>query len=368
MPEPVWFADIAGLSESDFLKKFDRLISAVDVGARIKKRALVAVKVHFGEKGNTAYVRPSLVRPVVDAVKTAGGVPFVTDCNTLYVGTRGHSAHHLMTAHDHGFTADAIGAPLIIADGLRGDDAVAVPIRGEIFDHAHIGADIVKADALICVSHFKGHELSGFGGTLKNLGMGCAGREGKLAQHSSVSPRVRAKTCTGCGDCTLTCPADAMSVDETASINPETCIGCGQCILTCPTGSIQIVWNESTESFQKKMAEYCLGALAGKQKTSLFFNVITNVTPQCDCYGFSNPFIVPDIGITAGTDPVAVDQASVDLVNKAPGVEGTALKENHKPGDDKFRGVYPQIDWSVQLAHAEKLVLGSRAYTLKEIQ
>ncbi len=179
---------------------------------------------------------------------------------------------------------------------------------------------------------------------------------------------MRAKSCIGCGDCTLTCPADAISVDETASINPETCIGCGQCILTCPTGSIQVVWNESTESFQKKMAEYCLGALAGKEETSFFFNVITNVTPQCDCYGFSNPYIVPDIGITAGPDPVAVDQASVDLVNRAPGIEGTALKENHKPGDDKFRGVYPQIDWSVQLAHAEKLGLGSRAYTLKEVR
>jgi uncharacterized Fe-S center protein len=368
MSEIVWFADIAGLTEPDFLQKFDRLIQASGIEARVAKRALVAVKVHFGEKGNTAYVRPAFIRPVVDAVKAAGGVPFVTDCNTLYVGSRGHSVHHLMTAHDHGFTPDAIGAPILIADGLRGDGAEKVPIKGEIFDHAHIGADIVKADGLISVSHFKGHELSGFGGTLKNLGMGCAGREGKLAQHSSVAPKVKAKTCIGCGDCTLTCPADAITVDETASINPETCIGCGQCILTCPTGSIQIVWNESAQTFQKKMSEYCLGVLAGKEKTSLFFNVITNVTPQCDCYGFSNPYIVPDIGVTVSTDPVAVDQASVDLINAAPGIEGTALKENHKPGGDKFRGVYPAIDWSVQLSHAEKLGLGSRTYTLKEVR
>jgi uncharacterized protein len=368
MSETVLFARIDGLSEKDFLARFGRLIAAAGIETRVAKRALVAIKVHFGEKGNTAYVKPPFIRPVVDAVKAAGAVPFVTDCNTLYVGTRGHSVNHLSTAYDHGFVPEAIGAPVIIADGLRGDGAVSVPIKGEIFDHAHIGADIVRADGLVCVSHFKGHELSGFGGTLKNLGMGGAARRGKLAQHSSVSPRVRVKTCVGCGDCALTCPADAITVDEHASINPETCIGCGQCILTCPTGSIQIVWNESAQSFQKKMAEYCLGVLAGKEKTSLFFNVITAVTPQCDCYGFSNPAIVPDIGITVSVDPVAVDQASVDLVNAAPGIEGTALKEGLAPGGDKFRGVYPQIDWSVQLSHAEKLGLGSRAYTLTEVQ
>jgi len=367
MSETVWFAPIDGLSTTDFLARFERLIAAAGLEGRVARRALVAVKVHFGEKGNTAYVKPPFIKPVVDVVKAAGGIPFVTDCNTLYVGTRSHSVNHLSTAHEHGFTQEAVGAPVVIADGLRGESAVAVPIKGEIFDHAHIGADIVKADGLICVSHFKGHELSGFGGTLKNLGMGSASRQGKLAQHSSVSPRVRSKSCTGCGDCTLTCSADAITVNETASINQETCIGCGQCILTCPTGSIQIVWNESAQSFQKKMAEYCLGAIAGKQKASLFFNVIAAVTPQCDCYGFSNPAIVPDIGIAVSTDPVAVDQASVDLVNAAPGIEGTALKDGISPGGDKFRGVYPQIDWSVQMAHAEKLGLGSRTYTLKEV-
>ncbi len=367
MSSTVWFAGIAGLSEPDFLKKFERLIAAAAVGETVSKRALVAVKVHFGEKGNTAFVKPPYIKPVVDAVKAAGGIPFVTDCNTLYVGTRSHSADHLMTAHAHGFVPEAIGAPVVIGDGLRGGGAVSVPIRGEVLDRVHIGVDIVKADGLMCVSHFKGHELSGFGGTLKNLGMGCASREGKLAQHSNVSPRVRTKTCIACGDCTLTCPANAITVDEAAAINPETCIGCGQCILTCPTGSIQVVWNESTQTFQKKMSEYCLGAMAGKEKTSFFFNVITNVTPECDCYGFSNPFIVPDIGIVASSDPVAVDQASVDLVNAAPGIEGTALKDNHAPGGDKFRGVYPKIDWSIQLSHAEKLGLGSCAYTLKEV-
>jgi uncharacterized Fe-S center protein len=367
MAEKVFFFDVRGLAQDDVVRGIERLADAVDLGAKIKKKALVAVKVHFGEKGNTAYVKPPLVRPVVERIRAAGGAPFVTDCNTLYVGSRGHSVDHLITAREHGFTPDAVGAPIVIADGLRGDNTVSVRITGEIFEHVHIGADIVKADGLVCVTHFKGHELSGFGGAIKNLGMGGAGRQGKLAQHSSVSPKVSAKTCIGCGDCVLTCPADAITVDETAAINPEVCIGCGQCILTCPTGSIKIVWNESAESFQKKMAEYCLGALAGKEKVSAFFNVITNVTPQCDCYGFSKPAIVGDVGIVAATDPVAVDQASVDLVNKAPGIKGGDLTSNLEPGQDKFRGVYPNIDWSVQLIHAEKLGLGTRDYTLVEI-
>jgi uncharacterized protein len=368
MAQTVYFVSLRGLSQDDSVRAMTRLIGAVDIPGLIKKRALTAVKVHFGEKGNTAFVRPPFIKPVVDAIKSVEGIPFVTDCNTLYVGTRGHSVDHLMTAHEHGFTPEAIGAPVIIADGLRGDNVVKVPIKGQILNAAHIGADIVKADALICVTHFKGHELSGFGGALKNLGMGSAGREGKLAQHSSVAPQVTAKTCIACGDCVLTCSANAITVDESAKINPETCIGCGQCILTCPTGSVKITWGQSAEIFQKKMAEYCLGVIAGKEKKSLFFNVINNVTPECDCYGFSNPFIVPDIGITVSTDPVAVDQASVDLVNKETGIAGTALKKNLEPGGDKFRGVHQNIDWSVQLTHAQQLGLGTRDYKLVEIK
>jgi uncharacterized Fe-S center protein len=365
--QKIYFVDARADIKTNLLLKIHKLIEAMDLSGKIKKKALVAIKIHFGERGNTAHLRPTYVRPFVDTIKGAGGIPFVTDCNTLYVGGRGESASHLMTAYDNGFTPGVLGAPVIIADGLRGDNVIGVPIAGEIFKEAFIGSDIVKSDFLVCLTHFKGHELSGFGGSIKNLGMGCAGREGKLAQHSSVSPAVKAKTCTACGDCTLTCPADAITVNDVAEINPEVCIGCGQCILTCPTGSIRIVWNEPAENFQKKMTEYTLGVLAGKEEKTVFFNFIMNVTPQCDCYPFSDAPIVGDIGILAGTDPVAIDQASVDLVNQAPGISHTALSDSVKAGDDKFRAVAPHADWSVQLSHGETVGLGTRKYELIKV-
>ncbi len=367
MAEKIYFADARADMKKNLFTKIGALIEAVDVSGRISNRALTAIKVHFGERGNTAYLRPAYCKPFVDVVKGAGGLPFVTDCNTLYIGARGESVSHLMCAHDNGFTPGALGAPVIIADGLRGDSVVNVPIDGDIFKSAVIGADIVKADSLIALTHFKGHELSGFGGAIKNLGMGCAGREGKLAQHSNVSPKVKKKYCIACGNCADNCPAGAITVEDVAVIDPEVCIGCGQCILSCPTGSIRIVWDSSFEEFQKKMAEYTLGVVKGKEEKMVLFNFIIKVTPACDCYPFSDAPIVGDIGVLCGTDPVAIDQASADLVNGAAGIEGTALKENLEPGADKFRGVYPNVDWSIQLSHGEKVGLGTRDYELIKV-
>lgn len=367
MTEKIYFADARADHKTNLFAKINTLIEKMDVAGKISNRALTAIKVHFGERGNTAFLRPTYCRPFIDAVKGAGGLPFVTDCNTLYIGARGESVSHLMCAYDNGFTPGTLGAPIIIADGIRGDSVVDVPIEGEIFKSAVIGADIVKADALIALTHFKGHELSGFGGAIKNLGMGCAGREGKHAQHSDVAPKVKQKYCTACGNCVENCPANAITIDDKAFIDSEVCIGCGQCILSCPTGSIKIIWNPSYEDFQKKMAEYTLGVLKGKEGKTILFNFIIDVTPACDCYPFSDAPIVGDIGIVCGTDPVAIDQASVDLVNEARGIDDTALKENHEPGGDKFRGVYPYVDWSFQLTHGEKIGLGTRNYELIKV-
>ncbi len=367
MSAKIYFVDARADLKVNIFAKINNLIEAVDLKGKVKKKDLTAIKIHFGEKGNTAHIRPAFVPPFVDAIKESGGLPFVTDCNTLYVGARGESVSHMMTAYENGFTPGVLGAPVIISDGLRGDNVIDVPIKGDIYKEVSIGADIVKSDFLIALTHFKGHELSGFGGTIKNLGMGCAGRKGKLAQHSDVSPKVSKKICEACGDCALNCPADAITVSDVAEINPEKCIGCGQCILTCPVGAIKIVWNPSAEKFQKKMAEYTLGVLAGKENKSIFFNFIINVTPQCDCYPFSDAPIVGDIGILAGVDPVAIDQAAIDLVNEAPGIGGTALKSNLEPGGDKFRGVNPNVDWSIQLSYGEEIGLGTREYELIKV-
>jgi len=240
---------------------------------------------------------------------------------------------------------------------------VRVPVAGKHFREVAVAAEIAHADALVSLAHFKGHELTGFGGTLKNLGMGAAAREGKLAQHSTLSPAVKKKLCIACGECASWCSQGAISVGEVALIDSERCVGCGECILTCPQEAIQVQWNEAPATLQEKMVEHAVAVLNGKQEKSLFLNFATQVSPACDCYGHSDAPIVADLGFVASADPIAADQATVDLVNALPGPPGTALRGNHGAGEDKFRGVYPQVDWSVQLAYGESVGLGSRTYT-----
>ncbi|MDW7710291.1 MAG: DUF362 domain-containing protein [Deferrisomatales bacterium] len=363
----VFYADLRTSPRKSLLDKVEELLHASGAPARVKRGDLVAVKLHFGEKGNTAFLRPIFVRRVVDVLKGLGAKPFLTDTNTLYVGSRGQAVSHLETAIQNGFDYAVVGAPLIIADGLRGSTSVRVDIGGKRLTHVLLGAEIAHADAVVGLAHFKGHELSGFGGCLKNLGMGCAAREGKLAQHSTVAPKVKKKLCVACGECVRWCAQGAIAVGEVAFIDTERCVGCGECILTCPEGAIQIQWNEGPEAMQEKMAEHALGVLKDKRHKSLFLNFATQVSPACDCYGHNDAPIVGDVGILSSTDPVALDQACVDLVNAKPGNEGTALATNRAPGEDKFRGVYPKIDWSVQLRHAEEIGLGSRTYRLRNI-
>jgi hypothetical protein len=250
-----------------------------------------------------------------------------------------------------------------------------------------IASEIAEADALISVAHFKGHELSGFGGTIKNLGMGCASRKGKLAQHSSVSPQVEEKKCVGCGDCVAHCSQLALALVERpgasaansartatggrkrkkAVIDAKKCIGCGECILICANGAIDIAWNQSIPIFLENMVEYTLGVLKGKVNKALFLNFITDVSPACDCYSHNDAPIVRDIGLLASRDPVAIDQAAVDLVNLEPALADSSLKTNREPGDDKFSGLYPKVDWKIQLEYAQQLGLGRRDYRIRKI-
>jgi uncharacterized protein len=365
MPHPVYFLDLKASPKENRLERIGRLLDLVPFSRPLVKNNLVALKIHFGEKGNTSYVKPIYVRPIADKIRAWGGKPFLTDANTLYVGTRSDSVSHLQTALENGFSFSAVGAPLIISDGLKGKSSMRVSIHQKNYKTVAIAADVVDADALVSIAHFKGHELAGFGGTIKNLGMGCASREGKLSQHSNIAPKVGKKKCIGCGECVSHCAQEAISLEsEKAIIDPEKCVGCGECILICNQGAIQIQWNESIPIFQEKMVEYTLGVLKGKQGRTVFFNFLTDISPACDCYGYSDRPIVRDIGILASTDPVAIDQASVDLVNNEPGHKDSALTKNYKSGEDKFRGVYPQIDWEIQLNYAEEIGLGTRKYEL----
>ncbi len=364
----VYLTDVRTRPGRSLLDKIDGLLKRVKAARRVKKDDVCAVKLHFGERGNCAFIRPVMIRVVVDHLRALGCRPFLTDTNTLYKGSRSDAVSHIETAVRNGFDYAVVGCPLVIADGLKGKSSVKVPIGGELLSEVSIARGIWDADSLVVVSHFKGHELSGFGGALKNMGMGCAAREGKLVQHSTLGPAIDAGQCKGCKRCISYCPAGAISVaGKTATIEGHKCIGCGECILICPNGAVQVQWNEAQDHFQKKIVEHAAGALKGKEGRTVFINFLMQVSPACDCYPNNDAPIVPDIGILASLDPVAIDAASVDLVNARDALPGTALKRGSKAGRDKFRALYPDVDWNVQLDHAAKMGLGSREYKIVKV-
>ena len=364
----VYYADMRTGHKENLFSKITRLLQLCDIDSRLAAGDLAAVKVHFGERGNHTFVRPIFVRRVVEEIRKRGALPFLTDSSTLYVGERKEAVSALTCAIENGFAYAVVGAPLIMGDGLRGHTAVRVPINGEILTEVSIGAEIIEADALVAVSHFKCHDLTGFGGAIKNLGMGCSSREGKLVQHSNVAPRVAARFCTACSLCLKSCAHDAVAIIEgSAKIDPDKCAGCGRCITTCQKKAINVQWNEASDLCMKKMAEHALGGVKGKAGKCVYLSFITQVSPACDCYGHADAPIVNDIGICASVDPVALDQACADLVNRAEGNRNSALPGGYAPGEDKFRALYPRIDWETQLAHGEKIGLGERCYELVRI-
>jgi uncharacterized protein len=369
MPSTVFFADMRAGNRENLFDKLLRLLELAGTEKVAGRGDLVAIKLHFGEKGGHAYIRPTFVRRVVDRLKELGARPFLTDSCTLYPGERKEAVSALVCAIENGFAFAVAGAPLIMCDGLRGHSARRITIDGEILQTVDIAQGILEADALVVLSHFKCHELTGFGGAIKNLGMGCSSREGKLEQHSTVAPAVADEFCTACADCLRACVHDAIRfIEGKARIDADRCVGCGRCITECEQKAIKVQWNEEAPLVMKKMAEYAKGALQGKEGRALFINFVTQVSPSCDCYGHSDAPIVADQGILVSTDPVAVDQACADLVNQAQGLPGTALSSGQEPGGDKFRGVHPQIDWEITLRHGEALGLGRRSYRMVRLE
>jgi len=368
-PSPVYFANMRTAGKSlGMVEKAIRLFERAGFPKFIAEDDLVAVKLHFGEEGNTAYLRPAYVRPIVDRIKACGGKPFLTDSNTLYRGQRANSVDHINVAVRHGFSHAAMGAPIIIADGLTGRSFQEVPVGKRQFESVHMAADLYHASAAICLVHFKGHCQMGIGGAMKHISMGFANRGGKQALHSQVYPEVNEEECEGCGLCAKSCPADAIAVeDRVAVINTEKCIGCGECTPTCPTGAIGVRWGDAPQKEQERVAEFCWAVMKAKKGRIGFMSFLMDITPDCDCYGKSDAPIVDDIGILASQDPVAIDQAAIDLVNRQPGRRDSALQKNHRAGADKIRGIHPNVDYTIQLAYGEEIGVGSRAYKLIEV-
>ncbi|MCL0062457.1 DUF362 domain-containing protein, partial [Thermodesulfovibrionales bacterium] len=351
-------------TDRNIFAKLGKLLDQAGFVNFIQQNDLVAIKLHFGEMGTTAYIHPSYVAFIVGQVKSRKGLPFLTDTNVIYRSARGNSVDHLHTAFAHGFSPLVTGAPVIISGGLKGQTSTEVKIGGKHFQTVKLASEIDDVDKLICLTHFTGHLATGIGGAIKNLGMGLSTKAGKLAMHSTVIPIMNHKKCTGCKTCMEHCSADAIGMKEKiAVIDAVLCIGCAECIAVCPTGAVDIQWNESSQNLQEKICEYAYGVVKRKQPI-LFLTFLMNITPGCDCMGFSDSHIVPDIGVMASHDPVAIDQASVDLVNKQQGLPGTKLKNNLKQGEDKLRAIYPTIDWTVQLRYGEEIGLGSRDYDL----
>lgn len=369
----VYFTNMRAKSGLNLLQKLEKLIKAAGMETIDFKDKFAAIKIHFGEPGNLAYLRPNYAKTVADVIKSFGGKVFLTDCNTLYVGRRKDALEHLDAAYENGYSPFSTGCQIIIADGLKGTDEAYIPVTvGECVKTAKIGRALMDADVVISLNHFKGHELTGFGGAIKNIGMGGGSRAGKMEMHSDGKPKVSARKCVGCGACARICAHQAIVLeDKKANIDHDRCVGCGRCIGECHFNAIVPAWDASSEMINKKMAEYTWAVLNGRPHFHI--SLIVDVSPNCDCHSENDAAIVPDIGILASFDPVALDKACADLVNQAPVIASTYLSDQIKAGEaptkehDHFHRIHPTTDWEGCLDHAEKIGVGRKAYQLIEM-
>jgi len=352
----VYFArlkDPAGLA--DQVRAVKSSLAASGFPGRLGKRDMTAIKVHVGEKNNDTHVRPELAAAAVQAVKKAGALPFITDTATLYKGQRDNGIRHALHAHAHGFGLENTGAPFIPVDGLAGNHEAEVEVNGELHKTVKVAGEIIRADALLVVSHPTGHMGSGLGAAIKNVGMGLASRAGKMRQHSTITPEVASDKCTDCGKCRKWCPTDAIEEREGVSfILREKCIGCGECIAVCRFDAVKFNYGTGSDFLQKSMVEHAAGVLRRFGGKAVFINVMVNMTKECDCLNRKQAKFIPDLGVLASEDIVAVDQATLDLTREAH-------------GQDLSRMSFLRLDPQTQIRHAEKLGLGNSSHQLIEL-
>ena len=372
----VYFTDFRTKAFGDGLPtKLKKLIKKAGIDQIDMEGKFAAIKLHFGELGNISYLRPNYARAVADVVKELGGKPFLTDCNTMYPGSRKNALEHLECAWENGFTPLTVGCPILIGDGLKGTDDVAVPVTGgEYVTEARIGRAVMDADVFISLTHFKGHEVTGFGGAIKNIGMGCGSRAGKTEQHSGSKATIDEKLCRGCLACEKECANDGLAFDADAKkmrVKLENCVGCGRCLGACNFDAISFGFDAAVEQLNCRMAEYTKAVLDGRPHFHI--SLVVDVSPNCDCHGENDVPILPNLGMFASFDPLALDQACVDACLEATPLPGSQLTDNIAKKDfvdhhDHFTNSRPESEWRTCLAHAEKIGLGSRKYELIRVK
>lgn len=369
----VYFTDFRVPVGRNIMQKLRALCLAAGIKKIDMDGKFVAIKMHFGELGNMAYLRPQYAKVVADLVKEQGGMPFLTDCNTLYPGSRKHALEHMDCANLNSFNTTTTGCQIIIGDGLRGTDDVEVPVKnGEYIEKAKIGRAIMDADVFISLAHFKGHEATGFGGAIKNIGMGCGSRAGKMEQHSSGKCVVNEELCRGCRKCAKECGSDAITYENNkAVIHEDLCKGCGRCIGACSYDAIRNEQWDAGDLLDRKMAEYAQAVV--QDRPCFHINIVRDISPNCDCHGENDAPILPDQGMFASFDPVALDQACADACLKATPLPNSQLADNLAKPDwhhhhDHFLDNNPNIHWKETLEHGEKIGMGTRSYELVTIK
>ena len=368
----VYFTNFRTVAFGDGLPtKLKKLVKKAGIDQIDMEGKFVAIKMHFGELGNISYLRPNYAKAVADVVKELGGKPFLTDCNTMYPGSRKNALEHLECAWENGFTPLTVGCPVIIGDGLKGTDDIEVPVEGgEYVKAAKIGRAVMDADVFISLTHFKGHEMTGFGGAIKNIGMGCGSRAGKKEQHSSGKPHIEPELCRGCRKCQKECANEGLVFDEATrkmSVDQNHCVGCGRCLGACNFDAIQFDNDAANELLNYRMAEYTKAVVDGRP--CFHISLVVDVSPNCDCHGENDAPILPNLGMFASFDPLALDQACVDACMAAAPMPGSQLADNlARPGfvdhHDHFKNSTPESEWRSCLDHAEKIGLGTREYEL----